>query len=95
MPSFATVLPPVEGQGVRVEATEDTEFTAVVTAVRADGGFEIRLAEDADARTMKPGGTVKLVVGQPIPTAGVPFEARDELNERVRNVVVENFIEDY
>ena len=44
---------------------------------------------------IRPGGTVKLVVGQPIPTVGVPFEARDELNERVRNVVVENFIEDY
>ena len=43
---------------------------------------------------IRPGGRVRLVLSQPIPTAGLPFEARDELNERVRDIVVSNYSQD-
>jgi 1-acyl-sn-glycerol-3-phosphate acyltransferase len=43
---------------------------------------------------IRPGGRVRLVLADPIPTAGVPFGQRDELNERVRAVVVSNFVEE-
>lgn len=42
---------------------------------------------------IRPGGRVRIVFGEPIDTRGLPFEARDELNERVRQVVVANFVE--
>ena len=35
-----------------------------------------------------------IVTAAPIPTAGLPFEARDELNDRVREIVVSSYIED-
>lgn len=43
---------------------------------------------------IRPGGQVRLVIGEPIPTAGVPYEERDALNERVRAAVVSKYIED-
>ena len=43
---------------------------------------------------IRPGGRVRIVLAEPIPTAGLPFEARDELNERVRQIVVANYVED-
>jgi 1-acyl-sn-glycerol-3-phosphate acyltransferase len=43
---------------------------------------------------IRPGGRVRIVLGEPIPTAGLPFEARDALNERVRQVVVSHFVEE-
>jgi 1-acyl-sn-glycerol-3-phosphate acyltransferase len=42
---------------------------------------------------IRPGGRVRLVLAEPIPTTGLSFEARDELNERVRDIVVSNFVE--
>jgi 1-acyl-sn-glycerol-3-phosphate acyltransferase len=44
---------------------------------------------------IRPGGRVKIVLGAPIETKGLPLEARDELTEQVRSVVIRNFIEDY
>lgn len=44
---------------------------------------------------IRPGGRVKIVLGEPIDTAGLPFEQRETLNERVRDVVIRNFIPDY
>jgi 1-acyl-sn-glycerol-3-phosphate acyltransferase len=44
---------------------------------------------------IRPGGRVRIVLGEPIPTAGVPFEEREELNRRVRDVVVSNYVEDF
>ncbi len=44
---------------------------------------------------IRPGGKVKLVLGEPISTDGLDIEARDELNERVRQVVLRNFIAEY
>lgn len=44
---------------------------------------------------IRPGGRVKIVLGKPIETRGVPFEQRDEVNEHVRRAVIDNFIEDY
>jgi len=44
---------------------------------------------------IRPGGRVKIVLGEPIPTAGYPLERRDELNELVRAVVLNNYREDY
>jgi 1-acyl-sn-glycerol-3-phosphate acyltransferase len=44
---------------------------------------------------IRPGGRVRIVLDTPIPTAGVPFENRDALNEQVRQAVVRNFIEEY
>src|SRR5262249_52948042 len=43
---------------------------------------------------IRPGGRVRLVIGQPISTAGIPFEQRDELNRRVRDAVASNFVEE-
>jgi 1-acyl-sn-glycerol-3-phosphate acyltransferase len=43
---------------------------------------------------IRPGGQVRIVLADPVPTAGVPFESRDELNERVREIVISNYIED-
>jgi 1-acyl-sn-glycerol-3-phosphate acyltransferase len=42
---------------------------------------------------IRPGGKVRIVLAEPIPTAGLPFEARDELTERVREVVIGNYVE--
>lgn len=47
------------------------------------------------AAIVRPGGKIRLVYGEPIETKGMPFEARDELNERVRRAVIANYIEDY
>ena len=44
---------------------------------------------------IRPRGRVRMVLAEPIPTAGVPFEARDELNQRVRQIVLSNYIEDF
>lgn len=44
---------------------------------------------------IRPGGRVKIVLGEPIETAGLGVDARVELTERVRAVVVKNFIEDF
>lgn len=41
---------------------------------------------------IRPGGRVRIVLGEPIETAGMPFAARDELNQRVRDAVVRAFI---
>ena len=43
---------------------------------------------------IRPGGRVRIVLGDPIPTAGLTFEQRDALNEQVRQVVVSNFVEE-
>jgi 1-acyl-sn-glycerol-3-phosphate acyltransferase len=43
---------------------------------------------------IRPGGRVRIVLAEPISTAGLSFEARDELNERVRQIVIGNYIED-
>lgn len=44
---------------------------------------------------IRPGGRVKIVLAAPIETKGLPLEARDELTEQVRSIVIRNFIEDY
>jgi 1-acyl-sn-glycerol-3-phosphate acyltransferase len=44
---------------------------------------------------IRPSGRVKIVIDQPIATEGLTMEDRNELNERVRERVVANFIEDY
>jgi len=44
---------------------------------------------------IRPGGRVKVVLGCPIETRDYPFERRDELNEQVRNVIIQNYVEDY
>ncbi|HUI27974.1 MAG TPA: lysophospholipid acyltransferase family protein, partial [Candidatus Kryptonia bacterium] len=44
---------------------------------------------------IRPSGRVKIVLAEPIETAGLSVAARDELTERVRAVVVKNFVEDY
>ena len=43
---------------------------------------------------IRPGGRVRIVLGDPIPTTGLPFEARDALNQRVRREVVSHFVEE-
>jgi 1-acyl-sn-glycerol-3-phosphate acyltransferase len=43
---------------------------------------------------IRPGGRVRIVLADPIPTADLPFEARDELNQRVRQIVMSNYVED-
>jgi 1-acyl-sn-glycerol-3-phosphate acyltransferase len=43
---------------------------------------------------IRPGGKVRLVVAEPIPTGGLSFEARDELTERVREIVMSNYVEE-
>ena len=42
---------------------------------------------------IRPGGQVRIVVADPVSTAGVPFESRDELNARVREIVISNYVE--
>jgi len=42
---------------------------------------------------IRPGGRVRIVLGEPIPTAGLSFDARDELNQRVHDIVVSNYVE--
>jgi len=42
---------------------------------------------------IRPGGRVRIVLGDPIPTADLAYESRDELNERVRQIVISNYIE--
>jgi 1-acyl-sn-glycerol-3-phosphate acyltransferase len=44
---------------------------------------------------IRPGGRVKIVLDRPIETKGLGLEVRDELNARVRDRVVANFIEGY
>ena len=44
---------------------------------------------------IRPGGRVKLVLDKPIETAGIPFEQREALNDRVRSVIIKNYVEDY
>jgi len=44
---------------------------------------------------IRPGGRVKIVLGTPIETKDYPYERRDELNERVRAAIIENYVEDY
>jgi len=43
---------------------------------------------------IRPGGCVRMVLADPIPTADVPYERRDELNERVRQIIIGNYVED-
>jgi 1-acyl-sn-glycerol-3-phosphate acyltransferase len=43
---------------------------------------------------IRPGGRVRIVLGEPIPTTGLSYDDRDALNERVRRVVVSNFVEE-
>jgi len=43
---------------------------------------------------IRPGGQVRLVIGEPIPTTGVSYEQREALNERVRTAVISKYIED-
>jgi 1-acyl-sn-glycerol-3-phosphate acyltransferase len=43
---------------------------------------------------IRPGGQVRIVVADPMPTAGLPYEERDALNARVRDVVISNYIEE-
>jgi len=47
------------------------------------------------AKVIRPGGRVRIVVGPPIETTGLDLDARDELNERVRQMVIRNFVEDF
>ena len=43
---------------------------------------------------IRPGGRVRIVLADPIPTTGLTYDDRDALNERVRRVVVSNFVEE-
>ena len=43
---------------------------------------------------IRPGGRVRIVLDKPIPTTGLTWDDRDALNERVRSVVVSNFVEE-
>ena len=44
---------------------------------------------------IRPSGRVKIVLDAPIETAGLSLDQRDELNERVRERILSNFIENY
>ncbi len=44
---------------------------------------------------IRPSGRVKIVFDAPIETAGLSLDRRDELNERIRERVLSNFIEHY
>jgi 1-acyl-sn-glycerol-3-phosphate acyltransferase len=44
---------------------------------------------------IRPSGRVKIVIDKPIETKGMTLDDRDELNKRVRERVIANFIEDY
>ncbi|GIW40922.1 MAG: 1-acyl-sn-glycerol-3-phosphate acyltransferase [Candidatus Binatia bacterium] len=46
-----------------------------------------------DSLRIRPGGKVRLVLDRPIPTEGLGLEQRDELNERVREIIVRNYDE--
>ena len=46
------------------------------------------------AMLIRPGERVRLTVAPPIETAGLPLEARDSLNERVREIIIRNCIDD-
>jgi 1-acyl-sn-glycerol-3-phosphate acyltransferase len=43
---------------------------------------------------IRPGGKVRIVLGDPIETAGIDLEQRDALNDRVRAEVQRGFVED-
>jgi 1-acyl-sn-glycerol-3-phosphate acyltransferase len=43
---------------------------------------------------IRPGGQVRIVLGEPVSTAGLDYDQRDALNERVRAMVIANYIED-
>jgi 1-acyl-sn-glycerol-3-phosphate acyltransferase len=43
-------------------------------------------------KVIRPGGRVRLVLGEPIPTAGRAYEEREALNDQVRAQVVGNFV---
>jgi 1-acyl-sn-glycerol-3-phosphate acyltransferase len=43
---------------------------------------------------IRPGGRVRIVLGEPIATTGLTHDDRDALNDRVRRVVVSNFVEE-
>jgi len=43
---------------------------------------------------IRPGGRVRIVLGQPIPTADLTLDDRDALNQRVRELVLQSYIED-
>ena len=43
----------------------------------------------------RPGGRVKIVLSEPIETAGLDIKRRDELTERVRSIVIKHYVESY
>jgi hypothetical protein len=43
---------------------------------------------------IRPGGRVRIVLDKPIDATGIPLEQRDALNERVREIVIRNYVED-
>jgi 1-acyl-sn-glycerol-3-phosphate acyltransferase len=43
---------------------------------------------------IRPGGDVRMVLEAPVETTGLSLDERDRLNEQVRNVIVQSFIED-
>jgi 1-acyl-sn-glycerol-3-phosphate acyltransferase len=43
---------------------------------------------------IRPGGRVRIVLAKPLPTTGLTWDDREALNERVRSVVVSNFVEE-
>jgi 1-acyl-sn-glycerol-3-phosphate acyltransferase len=47
------------------------------------------------AAIIHPHGRVRIVLGVPIATAGLPRDRRDELNETVRRIIVANYVADY
>jgi 1-acyl-sn-glycerol-3-phosphate acyltransferase len=44
---------------------------------------------------IRPSGRVRIVLDAPFETAGLPVEAKDDLNRRVRERVFANYVEDY
>lgn len=44
---------------------------------------------------IRPRGRVKIVLDKPIETQSCRIDERDALNERVRNLVIQNYVEDY
>lgn len=44
---------------------------------------------------IRPGGRVRIVLDKPIETAGLSLDVRNDLNETVRDRVVQNFVEGY
>jgi 1-acyl-sn-glycerol-3-phosphate acyltransferase len=43
---------------------------------------------------IRPGGRVRIVLADPIPTTGLSYDDRHALNQRVRSTVVSNFLEE-